>query len=414
MDFEMPGLQTEHVSGVRDEAFSARFSAENASSSRFVQDSTATKLGEVAAQVALKRYEPSLKEKLSHDQESRIPHLNLLDLVHIDETSQNERGDQDNSITHGHGCETSSDKGIPLPENLCINKSFHGLNSLFAKHPFKRGEIVLVEEPLAACMAEPGSKRFALFDDKSMQKLLHELETIAGDAKRSLESLCEAYFPDVCTPNSYVKLCIPIENRDKTIGTAVFAVASRISHSCSPNVEQHWDDSTSCARFVATRDIEEGEELTLAYADVLSDSATRGKRIKELFGFQCLCPTCSASGSSLRLSDLRRERIRVLDEKISKAILLEKFEYAVKFVRERIKLLQAEGLDSAKNLLRCEYDGFRASLELGKLKESERFFKLACKHSDEAYGANSAESCNLQLQAQDLEFQRAMFEAIYE
>lgn len=413
MDFEMPGLQSEHVSAARDEAYASRFAPEKVGPARYMSDGGGKSLGEVAANVALKRFEPSLKDKLSHDQQSRIPRLNLLELVHIDETSENSRAGFANCCEAVDEAETLLAKSVALPPNLCVNVSCRGATSLFAKTPFKKGETVLEEKPLITCLAKPGSRNTQLFSDEALDNLAHELSTIAGESKRSLQSLCEAYCGDIGAPKCYHELCLPIQN-NTCVGTAVFAIASRISHSCTPNVEQHWDSNKSSARFVATRDIEEGEELTLAYVDVLCDTSTRRTRIKENFGFQCLCSRCTEDSASLRASDIKRERIKALDEKICRAIQHERFENAVKFVRERIKLLQTEGLDSAKNLLRCEYDGFRASLELGNLQDSEHFFELACKHSDEAYGVDSVESCNLQLQARDLEFQRAMFEAIYQ
>lgn len=413
MDFEMPGLQSEHVSAVRDEALASRYTAKSAGPTAFIAGSSSKALGEVSSNVPVKRYEKHLKEKLALEQQNRIPHLNLLELVHIDETtSENTRGRLENSCIPRNDDQNAATKCI-LPENLYIDRSFHGATSLFAKVPIARGELVHVESPLVAYVSQSDASDTTLFNDEALETIAESVRSLDEDDQESFELLCSAYCGNDAIPKCYFNLCLPIED-NSTVGTAVFAVASRFSHSCTPNLEQHWNSKTSSARFVATRDIAIGEELTLAYLDVLCGTTVRRNLIEETFLFECVCPTCLDAPLNLRASDIRRERIKALDQKISRAIQHEKFESAVKFVRERIKLLQTEGLDSAKNLLRCEYDGFRASLELGNLKDSERFFELACQHSDEAYGADSTESCNLQLQARDLEFQRAMFEAIYQ
>ncbi len=98
----------------------------------------------------------------------------------------------------------------------------------------------------------------------------------------------------------------------------IFLSAARLNHSCRPNVWRTWDVSSQEMTFRALRDIAQGEELCMNYADVdiLGTREERAAEIQEAFGFVCACEVCALKGKEGRESDRRRADIKRLFEEI--------------------------------------------------------------------------------------------------
>jgi len=90
-------------------------------------------------------------------------------------------------------------------------------------------------------------------------------------------------------------------------GLAVFETASRLNHSCVPNVH-HFFNPTLQQQFVhALRDIAPDEELSASYLGSAGDYRPRAQRVEMLqrcYGFTCRCPACA---DHAQVSDRRRE-----------------------------------------------------------------------------------------------------------
>ena len=100
----------------------------------------------------------------------------------------------------------------------------------------------------------------------------------------------------------------------------IFLQASRINHSCIPNMARSWDAETQEMVFRAIRDIEVDEELCISYigVDVLKRRAQRKADIEKAFGFTCTCEACSLEGEELAESDQRRAAVKRVYEEIGK------------------------------------------------------------------------------------------------
>lgn len=89
------------------------------------------------------------------------------------------------------------------------------------------------------------------------------------------------------------------------------ACLSQLSHSCSPSVRPSFNTGTSELHLIASRDIKEGDELTMAYTDVTqheseTPSEARKRRRAELalgWKFACACEKCVEEESTLQLED---------------------------------------------------------------------------------------------------------------
>ena len=86
----------------------------------------------------------------------------------------------------------------------------------------------------------------------------------------------------------------------RQVGSAMYTVASYLSHSCAPNARVAYPEGTARLHLIAERDLKKGDELTVAFVDVTrheSDSAIacrRGRRIELARGwrFACSCSRC--------------------------------------------------------------------------------------------------------------------------
>uniref|UniRef100_F7FRC7 [histone H3]-lysine(4) N-trimethyltransferase n=1 Tax=Monodelphis domestica TaxID=13616 RepID=F7FRC7_MONDO len=74
------------------------------------------------------------------------------------------------------------------------------------------------------------------------------------------------------------------------VGVGLYPSMSLLNHSCDPNCVIVFEGPSLFLR--AVRDIQQGEELTICYLDVLMPSAERQKQLKEQYCFDCDCPGC--------------------------------------------------------------------------------------------------------------------------
>jgi hypothetical protein len=90
-------------------------------------------------------------------------------------------------------------------------------------------------------------------------------------------------------------------------GTGVFALYSRINHSCTPNVHASWNETLGKLTVQATREINKNEEILTTYVDVYKSCEDRNADLST-WGFRCRCRCCRA-GPKAAASDIRRKEI---------------------------------------------------------------------------------------------------------
>jgi hypothetical protein len=108
-------------------------------------------------------------------------------------------------------------------------------------------------------------------------------------------------------------------------GSAIGALASRINHSCVPNVQFCYNEGTNEMEFRAIRDIPRGKEICSNYDKAVFEVKTKRRRKQQIYyGFVCKCEACEPKNEFWAKSDERRkgmyEAFRVLqscDEKFS-------------------------------------------------------------------------------------------------
>lgn len=73
---------------------------------------------------------------------------------------------------------------------------------------------------------------------------------------------------------------------------AVFPAAARINHDCAPNAMYFVDADRLTHHVSATRDIAAGEEVRVAYLNVLQGREARARMTGAGWGFECRCERC--------------------------------------------------------------------------------------------------------------------------
>ncbi|KAI0139999.1 SET domain-containing protein [Hypoxylon sp. NC0597] len=88
-------------------------------------------------------------------------------------------------------------------------------------------------------------------------------------------------------------------------GAGVFTDFSRINHSCFPNADWSSDGETELMMVRATRDIAEGEEITITYINELAPLSQRKEHLWRVYGFTCNCAACE--GPDQEMHEQRRQ-----------------------------------------------------------------------------------------------------------
>jgi hypothetical protein len=72
----------------------------------------------------------------------------------------------------------------------------------------------------------------------------------------------------------------------------------------------HWDAQTLAMTLYAARKIEQKEEISIAYIDVVQEAGTRQKQLQILYNFACQCEVCSLPEKALFDSNASRLKLR--------------------------------------------------------------------------------------------------------
>ncbi|KAH6661182.1 hypothetical protein BKA67DRAFT_654314 [Truncatella angustata] len=136
----------------------------------------------------------------------------------------------------------------------------------------------------------------------------------------------------------------------------IYHKASRLNHSCAPNVFHRYNSRINRMTIHALRDIQPGDELNTSYIDICHPTAVRRQMLKG-WGFHCGCSACESSDE---MRDLRRKKIEDVMNKLKKRE--EQWEsnheqwtdkdYAksVSMIERGMRLMESEGMEETDTL----------------------------------------------------------------
>ena len=204
----------------------------------------------------------------------------------------------------------------------------------------------------------------------NMTELKHHFDITLAELsdmeRQKVRALCNA-FPEngdvgILVTNSYGlgpdgKLC------------GLFEKLSRVNHSCRPNSERCWDSDRGAETLYALRDIETGEELTVAYLDTAEMIRTeRQDVISASWRFECKCECCSLTGAELKASNDRRSFIKKVEEEVPLVPAHKIFDS----VKKALIFLDEEGLVGSPKASMCNY-AYQMALCMRNVEEAKSF-----------------------------------------
>ncbi|KAG6093267.1 hypothetical protein E4U30_004471 [Claviceps sp. LM220 group G6] len=175
---------------------------------------------------------------------------------------------------------------------------------LVATRNIPKGTRILSERPLI----------HAPFDSSKEQRrtiIYSQVEALNQEERDIFLSFSNRYaFSDSATRYSGIfrTNCISAASKPRKM-LAFFPLACRINHDCDENAAKDWNPDTKRHTVHAMRDIEEGEEITVAYVPSLLSQKTRQNKLERKCHFTCSCRTCSLPDEQRVERDLKINQI---------------------------------------------------------------------------------------------------------
>ena len=239
---------------------------------------------------------------------------------------------------------------------------------VFAVQGLKRGTRIMCEPPLIHItrknLMDVPAEFAKLSPDK--QALLHSLScrqlTAQDDARTSIIRVQQGLGASAAalSVEEHVKILAIFETNafEADEGSVLCPEASRINHSCLPNVHHCWNNTIGRETVHAVKDIAAGEEILTTYVGICIDRAERENQLSR-YGFSCDCPACDVSTTFGRASEKRRKHLFPIDQNLAMhgtLPMLSPFKNdreALAAVLEIAELLRQEGLENMELTRAC-------------------------------------------------------------
>ncbi|KAJ5374871.1 hypothetical protein N7517_006877 [Penicillium concentricum] len=264
---------------------------------------------------------------------------------------------------------------------------------LVARFNIVKGQLIISEKPLFTT----SNVTSAITMEK---QIAIELRKLPKDAQRQFLSL-HNNFPGKQPFSGIVRTNALPCGAESSIG-GIYPTISRINHSCLPNAHNSWDSASGHENIYAVRFIRAGDEVTIPY-DHGGPSDERRSHLKDAFGFDCDCRTCSRQPEELQQSDERRRQIQLLDAAIGNGSrVLQTPKGCLKDCQALLQILEEEYEGSpGAHLTRLYYDAFQISIVHGDQARARAFAERSYKARVAAEGENNPETKRIQRLMED-------------
>ena len=221
---------------------------------------------------------------------------------------------------------------------------------LIAVKIFETGELIVSEKPL-------------LVVDKRQNDLNTKFSRLSADSKRRVLELSGG--PDVAS------IFEANASHLDDYRSGLFAVMSRINHSCVPNTNFVWRSDLNEQQVIAIRKIESGEEITDSYFpdDALWTFEERRSRLEATHAFKCQClEMCGKSRDAISADDLRIGVLRDLRDQSRSSLLA--CERLVAALAQTPRVVQANFSLLALEALFIDYVGAKKDTEAFRVAQN--------------------------------------------
>ena len=167
-------------------------------------------------------------------------------------------------------------------------------HAMFATAPIPLGSVIFSEQPLI----HMPDAIFNLEDSDRVETWLdRRINGLSCDQREVFFNLADSRTPEVDGVADKTVLGIFYTNDMSYDGdAALFPTLARVNHACVANADFVSRPEKGVQELVATKDIREGEEITISYLPAADEGSAptdvRRAYLREWYGFQCLCRTC--------------------------------------------------------------------------------------------------------------------------
>lgn len=231
---------------------------------------------------------------------------------------------------HKHFCKIGAGEiGIDWEVKESPKVADSGGLGVFALRLFHKDEIIMAERPIM---------QFPTPSSRLGYDLLNE-ESVPVSARSAVLNL---HPPNGSLGDKFLLNCMSLTDNDKEGDdiTGLFIRMSRVNHDCLGNSLHRYMENRNVKILVASRDIEEGEEITFSYTQQ-ADARTRKVMLRINYKFTCRCSVCTNPDLEAEL-----ERMRELDDAILSLGSQGKVELAMQKGKALIKLYDKIGISS--------------------------------------------------------------------
>lgn len=258
-----------------------------------------------------------------------------------------------------------------------------GLGAL-ASRDIVCGELVIAEKPILTRSTQPSW----------LESMQDQFDALCAEEQDVVMSLCDSSAVDKTKTLGGIYDTNSIGCASSSYEGVLCKTVSRFNHSCLPNCEQFWDESTGSEKLFASKNISKGEELCISYVEPFLTAAQRRQVFQERYAFQL------PGSSSEDESDSRRERLEELVSSFSRGCSPDA-EQGMAEATELLRLCDEEGLAMQAFRAQACYHAFQCLLLAGRLQDSTEWIKRACYHLELCRGKDDPDVVELRRYAED-------------
>jgi hypothetical protein len=194
---------------------------------------------------------------------------------------------------------------------------------MFAERHIKAGELILSERPVVvACHVQTYGSDQTLANGVFHRAALSGLSEETRASIMSLKNCMGAEMDEVpgILRTNYLQVDLVDEPQEVDGYLGCFPTLSRANHDCSPTANYFFSFKTFTGQFWATRNIAKDQEITIMYTHLLRPHSERQAMLLDKYKFTCACRTCLLPPAKAIASDMRRQALARLDEKVDSVV----------------------------------------------------------------------------------------------
>ncbi|EEH49620.1 uncharacterized protein PADG_05699 [Paracoccidioides brasiliensis Pb18] len=301
------------------------------------------------------------------------------------------------NVSHnGNGEVQATGTTLPVSNNELYDiKAVPGRGfGCFATAKIPKGTRIILEEPLFTVPSTTENL------ESVERTILKALKALSKEKQQSFFSL----------HNAHKGRCSPVTGTIKTNAMpfgargaegAIFPQAARINHSCQPNTQNTWNRNLGKLTIQAFKDIDKGEEITIAYVDCTELYDTRQECFENAFGFRCRCEVCAIPAEATKKRDDRLEEIARLDLVLgSGRRLMSKPDDCLQDAYTLFRMLVDEGIAGSR-IARVYNDALQITIAHGDRARAKVFAQRAYEGRLLLEGEDSPETMRLKALAEN-------------